>query len=107
MERRDLLAGAGPAPTHLPTDPATELLQAGTDPAGGAGPHPAAARGAPGGASVQPGRGGRRLRLRADRLPPWPGPAAPGRLARQRPGAVGARAQPGLPALAGPAVPIG
>src|SRR6201996_8929459 len=34
MERKDLLAGAGPAPTHLPTDPATELLQAGTDPAG-------------------------------------------------------------------------
>src|SRR6201996_7350438 len=33
MERKDLLAGAGPAPTHLPTDPATELLEAGTDPA--------------------------------------------------------------------------
>src|SRR6201994_3672163 len=33
MERKDLLAGAGPAPTHLPTDPATELLDAGTDPA--------------------------------------------------------------------------
>jgi hypothetical protein len=33
MERKDLLAGAGPAPTHLPTDPATELLSSGTDPA--------------------------------------------------------------------------
>ena len=33
MEHKDLLAGAGPAPTHLPTDPATELLEAGTDPA--------------------------------------------------------------------------
>jgi hypothetical protein len=33
MERKDLLAGAGPAPTHLPTDPATELLEAGADPA--------------------------------------------------------------------------
>ena len=33
MEHNDLLAGAGPAPTHLPTDPATELLRAGTDPA--------------------------------------------------------------------------
>ena len=33
MEHKDLLAGAGPAPTHLPTDPATELLNAGTDPA--------------------------------------------------------------------------
>ena len=33
MEHKDLLAGAGPAPTHLPTDPATELLRAGTDPA--------------------------------------------------------------------------
>jgi hypothetical protein len=32
MEHKDLLAGAGPAPTHLPTDPATELLNAGTDP---------------------------------------------------------------------------
>ena len=33
MERKDLLAGAGPAPTHLPIDPATELLSSGTDPA--------------------------------------------------------------------------
>ncbi|HEX4255327.1 MAG TPA: DUF3151 domain-containing protein [Streptosporangiaceae bacterium] len=33
MEHKDLLAGAGPAPAHLPTDPATELLHAGTDPA--------------------------------------------------------------------------
>src|ERR1700744_1523093 len=32
MEHKDLLAGAGPAPTHLPTDPASELLDAGTDP---------------------------------------------------------------------------
>src|SRR6202020_1570746 len=33
MERKDLLAGAGPAPTHLPTDPGTELLRSGVDPA--------------------------------------------------------------------------
>ena len=32
MEHKDLLAGAGPAPAHLPTDPAAELLRAGTDP---------------------------------------------------------------------------
>jgi hypothetical protein len=32
MEHKDLLAGAGPAPAHLPADPATELLDAGTDP---------------------------------------------------------------------------
>jgi Protein of unknown function (DUF3151) len=37
MERKDLLAGpglsAGPAPAHLPADPATEALAAGQDPA--------------------------------------------------------------------------
>jgi hypothetical protein len=37
MEHKDLLAGpglsAGPAPTHLPADPATEDLTAGQDPA--------------------------------------------------------------------------
>ncbi|HEY0716983.1 MAG TPA: DUF3151 domain-containing protein [Streptosporangiaceae bacterium] len=37
MERKDLLAGsglsAGPAPTHLPVDPATEVLASGQDPA--------------------------------------------------------------------------
>ncbi|HWG15289.1 MAG TPA: DUF3151 family protein, partial [Streptosporangiaceae bacterium] len=35
MEHKDLLAGsglsAGPAPTHLPVDPATEALAAGQD----------------------------------------------------------------------------
>ena len=40
MEHKDLLAGAGPAPTHLPTDPATELLGAGTDPAAVAARYP-------------------------------------------------------------------
>jgi uncharacterized protein DUF3151 len=37
MEHKDLLAGpglsAGPAPTHLPPDPATEALASGQDPA--------------------------------------------------------------------------
>ena len=37
MEHKDLLAGAGlsagPAPTHLPVDPATEALASGQDPA--------------------------------------------------------------------------
>src|SRR6201992_1938205 len=45
MDRRDLLAGAGPAPTHLPTDPATELLQAGTDPAEVAARYPSSSAG--------------------------------------------------------------
>ena len=31
-EHKDLLGGAGPAPTNLPADPASELLRAGTDP---------------------------------------------------------------------------
>ena len=47
----------------------------------------------------------RRLRLRPHRLPPRPGPAAPLRLEGLRPGAVVARAQPGLPARAGRAAP--
>ena len=41
MEHKDLLAGAGPAPAHLPVDPATELLQAGTDPSEVAARYPA------------------------------------------------------------------
>src|ERR1700759_2357523 len=45
MEHKDLLAGAGPAPTHLPTDPATELLEAGTDPAEVAAPDPSSSAG--------------------------------------------------------------
>jgi hypothetical protein len=40
MEHRDLLAGAGPAPTHLPVDPAAAELAAGQDPAAVAAAHP-------------------------------------------------------------------
>ena len=45
MEHKDLLAGpglgAGPAPTHLPADPATDELSDGQDPAAVAARHPA------------------------------------------------------------------
>ena len=59
------------------------------------------------------GRGGARrtahrdhgVRLRPHRLPPRAGPAAAQRLEGLRAGAVGARAQPGLPARAGRAAP--
>src|SRR5690606_13527543 len=56
---------------------------------------------------ARPHRRGRgsRVRLCPYRLPPWPGPVAPARLARLRPGAVVARAQPRVSAQPPPVGP--
>src|SRR5690606_33996126 len=56
---------------------------------------------------ARPHRRGRgsRVRLCPYRLPPWPGPVAPARLARLRPGAVVARALPRVSAQPPPVGP--
>src|SRR5688500_19403598 len=59
--------------------------------------------GGAGGERTERGPDDRGVRLRADGLPPRPGRAAPERLEGLRPGAVGARAEPRLPALRHPA----
>ena len=100
MSTHENLLG-GPAPTHLPDDPEPrELLASGAAPAEVAAKYPVLLPGL--GAAVRRRlRGGARrgvVRLRAHRVPPRSGRAAPGRLARARPGAVRARAEPRLPA---------
>ena len=100
----DRTCSAGRRPPTCSRDAeAHAALAAGEDPARWRrGPRPTARPGRrwPSGPG-RPGRPGHRLRLRAHRLPPRPGPAAPRGLEGPRPGAVGARAEPRLPALPG------
>ena len=103
LSGRDLIAG--PPPTLLPADPAAADLDAGVAPAEVVrrAPRVAARLGHPrrDRAGGRRGRRRDRLRLRAGRLPPQPRLPAPQRVEGPRAGAVGARAQPRLPARAG------
>ena len=97
-------------PTLLPDEAGPrEALAAGTPAARGRRRPPDVLRGlghpGRGGAGRRPDRRG--LRLRPHRLPPGAGRAAPQRLEGPRPGAVGARAQPRVPACPARAGPGG
>ena len=103
----DLLAG--PPPTLLPDDPAAAEL-AGGERRRRRTPAPGVACSVGRAGPAGPGRRRRRphrLRLCPRRLPPQPRPAAAQRLEGSRTGAVGARAQPRVPALPGPAGVVG
>ena len=94
----------GPDPVLLPGDSAAEAeLEAGEKPAIVAAAHPTASVAWAALAERGAGRrqGHHRVRLRQHRLPPRSGPVAAQRLEGIRPGALRARAEPGLPALRG------
>ena len=101
MEHRNLLGGP-PATFLLPNAEADAAIEAGEAPEKVAARFPdySAAWAALAERAFGPGRRGHRLRVRAHRVPPRPGPAAPRGLEGTRPGPVGARAEPRLPALA-------
>ena len=98
----------GPEPTLLPEDPAGALLDGGVEPAEVAAAHPTSSIAWAVLAERPAGRHRHhRLRLRPHRLPPRAGPAAAQRVEGLRTGAVGARAQPGVPAFARGVAPRG
>ena len=101
MEQRNLL-GEPPATRLSGCDEADAALAAGEAPEKVAARFPAcsAAWAALAERAFGQRRRGHRLRVRADRVPPRPGPVAPGGLEGPRPGPVGARAEPRLPPLA-------